>query len=298
MSEVKKGKGKIRFIVNLAIVVVLAVMSGFFAGNYYVKNFTGTVLAVTETEEVVRGNDVTNALKNSKGKSPADLSSVENFVLAEHYLNQKDFVYKNIDGKITSAGVTQGLKSYKVKKDGYILSEKVSASKFVKVADRFLYKIGDPTVKYYKGSNITGDFTATWTDKPENILNMEQYKEKYGSKPESFISYVVGTNTTIAEGCEAPKKLANGNYECKIQLDTYYSGMNYMYEIRTTSGSGNFPKFEEIFITFEITPNWDFVKIHYEEKYYVSIAVLGYTLCTSDLTDTFDYTTPWQNPLV
>lgn len=298
MSEVKKKKGKVRFIVNLAIVVVLAVMSGFFAGNYYVKNYTGAVLAVTETEEAVRGNDVVNALKKAKGKTPADLTSVENFVLAEHYLNQKDFVMKKINGVIESAGVKQGLSAYKALKDGYVLSEKVSASKFVKVADRFLYKIGDPTVKYYKGSNITSDFTASWSNKPENILNMDQYKEKYGAKPEAFISYVVGTNTTIAEGCTAPKKLANGNYECKIQLDTYYSGMNYMYEIRTTSGSGNFPKFEEVFVTFEITPDWDFVKIHYEEKYYVSIAVLGYTLCYSDLTDTFDYVTPWENPLV
>ena len=298
MSEVKNSKGKVRFIINIAIVVVLAVMSGFFAGNYYVKNYTGGVLAVTETEEAVRGNDVTTTLKKAKGKTPADLSSVENFILAEHYLNKKDFIYKKIDGKITSAGVTQGLKSYKAKKDGYILSEKVSASSFVKVADRLLYKLGDPTVKYYKGSNITSDFTASWNNNPNNIFSMEQYKERYGAKPESFISYVVGTNTIIAEGCEAPKKLANGNYECKIQLDTYYSGMNYMYEIRTTSGSSNFPKFEEIYLTFEITPNWDFVKIHYYEKYYVSIAVLGYTLCTSDLTDTFDYTTPWENPLV
>lgn len=297
MSEVKR-KRRVKYIFTFTIIFVLAVMSGFFAGNYYVKNYTGNVLAVTETEEAVRGDDVINALKNAKGKTPLDLSSVENFILAEHYLNQKDFVFKKIDGSIKSAGVTQGLSAYKALKDGYMLSEKVSASKFVKVADRFLYKLGDPTVKYYKGADITSDFTATWSDKPENILNMEQYKEKYGAKPESFISYVVGTNTIIPEGCEAPKKLSNGNYECKIQLDTYYSGMNYMYEIRTTSGSGNFPKFEEVHITFEITPDWDFVRIDYEEKYYVSIAVLGYTLCTSILTDTFDYTTPWENPLI
>lgn len=298
MSEVRRGISKRRYILNLAIVVVLAVMSGFFAGNYYVKNYTGGVLAVTESEEAVRGNDVKNTLRKAKGATPANLSSVENFVLAEYYLNQKDYVFKQTKGKITSAGVTQGMDAYKAYKDGYYVSEKVSASKFVKVADRLLYKKGDPTIKYYKGSNITSDYKATWSNTPKHIYNLEQYKEKYGSKPEAMINYVVGTNTIVAKGCTTPKKLANGNYECTIQVDTYYSVMNYMYEIRSTSGSENFPKFEEVHITFEITPDWDFVKIVYKEKYYVSIAVLGYTLCTANLTDTFDYSGTWENPIV
>ncbi len=289
---------KKRYFVNLAIVVILASLTGFFAGNYYVKNYTGSVLAVTETEEEVRGNDVKDTLRKAKGKNPSQLSSVENFILAENNLNQKTYIYKSIDGKITSAGVTQGLKSFKVLKDGYIMSEKVSASKFVKVADRTLYKVGEEKIDYYKGSDITSSYTASWGKKPTETWSIDTYKDKYGGRPEAFINYVIGTKTVVSAGCKAPKKLSNGNYECVIQTDTYFSCMNYMYEIRTTSGSGNFPKFESSIITFEITPDWEFVKIDYVETYSVSIAVLGYTKCVGKLTEKFSFDGDFKIPLV
>lgn len=289
---------KKRYFINLAIIVIFASLTGFFAGNYYVKNYTGAVLAVTETEEQVRGNDVSTTLKKAKGKTPANLSSVENFILAEYYLNQKDYIYKEVTGKVTAAGVTQGLHSFKALKDGYVMSEKVSSSKFVKVADRTLYKVGDESVNYYKGSDISSDYTATWKTEPSKLWTLDEYKEKYGCKPTAFIGYVIGTKSTLGSKSSTPKKLANGNYECTIVTDTYFSVMNYMYEIRTTSGSDNFPRMDSSTITFEITPNWDFVRIDYKESYSVSIAVLGYTKCSGVLTETFSYDGSWQNPLI
>lgn len=289
---------KKRYFVNLAIIVIFASLTGFFAGNYYVKNYTGTVLAVTESEEEVRGNDVKNTLKKAKGKTPANLTSVENFILAENNLNQKDYIYKEVTGKITAAGVTQGLHSFKVKKDGYIMSEKVSSSKFVKVADRTLYQIGSDGVNYYKGSDITSSYTASWKNTPTKVWTLDDYRDKYGANPEAFIGYVIGTKTTLGAKSTAPKLLPNGNYECTIVTDTYYSVMNYMYEIRTTSGSSNFPRMESSTITFEITPDWEFVSISYKESYSVSIAVLGYTKCSGSLAETFSYDGAWQNPLV
>lgn len=289
---------KKRYFINLAIVVILASLTGFFAGNYYVKNYTGTVLAVTESEEAVRGTDLKDAQKKSKGKTPAQMTSVENFILAENNLNNETYVYKETTGKIVAAGVSQGLKSFKALKDGYIMSEKVSASKYVKVADRTLYKVGDEEMFYYKGSGIKSDYTASWKSEPTSTWTIEQYRGKYGAKPQSCLGYVIGTHTVVEEECTKPKLLANGNYECTIKTDAYYSMMHYMYEIRTTSGSDNFPRFESSYLTFEITPDWKFVRIDYKESYSVSIAVLGYTKCSGTLTDKFSYDNSWENPLV
>lgn len=278
---------KKRYLINFTVILILSVFSGFFLGNYYSKNFGRNVEAVTISEETVRGKDVTNALKKASGKNPSQLTATENFVLAEYYLNQKTSVKRVVTGTITAAGINQSLFSEKIVHNGQVYSSKISASSMVKVAEVYKHNLGTDVIDVYKGS-VTSATTADFPTAPSSSMNMEQYKASFGSVPERFVTYVVGTKTVINES--AVTKNQAGNYVATLQLDTTYAVMNYVYEIKTTAGSSKLPYFKSVKITYEIDENWNLIKINTEESYDVSIAVLGYTGCTGQLQEVYTYT--------
>lgn len=277
---------KKRYIINFSIILILATVSGFFMGNWYNSNFGRQVQEVTVSEETVRGDDLQKTLKKASGKSPLDLTATENFILADYYLSQATSVHKHVSGAITAAGVKQTLVSDKIKHDGSVYSNKISVSSFVKVAELYKHNIGENVVSVYNG-NPTSSTEATFPNTPSSEMTTDEYKTKFGSPIDDFISLVVGTKTVINQS--KVTKTAEGNYEATLDLDTTYAVMNYSYEIKSTAGSSSLPYFKSIKLTFVIDNDWKLLSVKSSESYEVKIAVLGYTGCTAELLEEYTY---------
>ncbi len=277
---------KRRYIINFSIVLILAVATGLFVGNYYNTNFGREVQAVTVSEETVRGKDLSNALKKAKGKTPASLSATENFIIAEDILNNRTAVKKKTTGVITAAGIKQSLESQKIILNGEVYADKISASSMVKVAQLDRFKLGAEVVDIYNG-NVTSATTATWPASPSKQMSLADYKSKYGVTPERMISLVVGTKTVVDQS--AVTKNSKGNYTATITLDTTYSVMNYVHEIKATAESSKLPYIKSMVLTYEIDENWNLISYSTKESYDVSVAVLGFTGCKAEINNSFSY---------
>ena len=275
-----------RFYINICIIVVFAVFSGYFVGNFYLSNFVSADIDVNVSESVVR-DKMTDVFKRTANKSVSQISATDNFVLAEYYLNQRKSVRKTSTGKVTAQGITQDFYSQKILSENEFYYMKISSG-LLSIATKMYWTVGSDTVNFYKGKNIKTT-TATWSDTPSKTYTFDEYKEDFGIPAGGWLNYIVSSKTVITEG--VPKKLGNGNYQFELHLDKIYSTMNYKYEVKQTSGSSKNPRFKSSVITFEIDENWNFIQIDYKEKYEVAVKQLGgmFVETVGTITDTFEY---------
>lgn len=282
----KEKMTKKRYFINFAIILILATISGFYAGNYYNRNFGRNVAQVTVSEDYVRGDDLTKALKKSSGKTPMDLSAIENFVLADHYLSKQTSVHKHVTGAITAVGVKQSLVSDKIIHNGEVYASKISVSSFVKVAEVYRHKINEGNVEVYLGDPVSAT-EAKFPKTPSSTMTVEDYTSKFGVTPQRLISLVVGSKTVV--DASTVTKNEKGNYTATLQLDTTYSVMNYVNEIKQTAGSSKLPYFKSVKIVYEIDANWKLLSLTSYENYEVSVAVLGFQECSGEIFETYTY---------
>lgn len=294
----KKGFGK-RFWINLVVIIVVGIFSGYFVGNFYVNRYMGGVKAdVLPSEEAIRDN-VNTVLKKNKGKSPSQISATDNMILAEYYLNQRDYVKRSTYGDVKAAGVTQKLVSNKALVNGEYYSEEISQG-MVNLATKYYHTKGSNTVSVYKGS-VDKELNTNYDDVTPNNMSVDDFNAQNGVKATYFLNYIVSSNTVIAQNYVGKSKVGatvagrEGRkydkelYVFTLTLDNSYSVKNYMYKIKQTSNSSEFPGFKSIELTFMIDDDFTLYEISYNEVYNVNIAVLGQVTTTGKIIDLFDY---------
>lgn len=291
-----KKKIKTRVLINLVVVVLLGVFSGYVVGNYYKNNHLGGVTAdVIPSEETLR-DDINVVKRRTAGKTVSQISATDNFVIAEEKIYEYDNVKKLCTGTVTAAGFTQTLVATRIKDGNNYFGEEISCktgSVGVNYAQRFYYTEGVDNIPLYNGSDIT-ETSASWPASPSVNHTMESFRSTMGISPKHFQNYIVSSKTIVSE--ESLGKNANGNYVFKLHMDVSTSVKNYMYKIKATSGSAEFPSFVSAVVTFEIDDNWNFVRIDYDEEYKVSIKIIGRVTTTAKLTETFEYGGKYEIP--
>ena len=284
-----RKKIKTRVLINIVVVVLLGVFSGYFVGNYYANNVLGGVQAdLIPSEENLR-DDVNTVIKNNAGKSIDQISAVDNFVIAEDAIYKYAKVKKLCLGQITAAGVTQTLTATRIKDGDNYFGEEISCktgSIGVNYAQRFYYASGTDLVPVYNGTDIK-ESTATWPSQPSDNHTYDSFRGVMGIAPTHFQNYIISSKTIISQ--QYLGKTPEGNYKFSMVVDINTAVKNYMYKIKATSGSAEFPSFEKSYIEFEINDNWEFIKITYDEEYKVSIKVIGRVKTVADITETFEY---------
>lgn len=279
----KKSFGK-RFWINLAVIVVVAIFSGYFVGNFYVNRYMGGVKAdVLPDEETIR-DDINQVLKKNKGKSVAEVSPTDNYILAEYYMSQKDYVHRHTYGTVKAAGVNQKLVSNKAIVNGEYFSEEVSQG-VVNLATKYYHVKGSDQVTIYKG-DVDSDLNTSYTDVTPSTMSLADFNAQNGVKATYFLNYIVSSNTVLSEKYNGK---VGDRHSFTLTLDTSYSVKNYMYKVKQTSNSSEFPVFQSIELNFEMGDDFTLYKVDYKEVYKVVIKVLGPVTTTGILTDEFSY---------
>lgn len=272
-----------RFLINMIVIVVLGALSGLFMGNYYVKNFMGGVTAdFLPTEAAIR-DDVGAVVARCNGKSVTSLSATDNFIMAEYKLSTRDYVHKSTKGTVTAAGVSQKLVSDKAYVAGEYFGEEISSG-VVKLATKYYWVKGAENVTTYEGS-VSG-LSANYSGAAAQTKTLDAFNSEMGVKADQFINYIVSSKTVKNQKYNG---LVNGHHSFTIELDPVLAAKNYMYKVKKTSGSSEYPSFEKISFDFEIGDDWTIYSMHCRETYKVAIKLLGRVTTTGDMTDTFSY---------
>ena len=287
LTKAQKRRKLALQIVSMIMVVVVGAVGGFFAGSIYVSSKFNT--NYDNFSEAQYRDDVNTVLSStlnnpSGAKKPYEnVGAVNAFVTAEYVLSNKaEFEVTSMGSLQPSIGSKQSVYAYRCKKDGVVYLENISVG-MMSVAEKLIYR--NNVIEKYSGSNIT-QTSATWSTTFEEI-SYDAFKEENGNAVDNPISYVVSSKTATAQS-DTPKILANGLYQFSLVLSNDSSVMNYVKQMKRTSGLTSYPTFDSIVLTFTIDENYNFYKITATESY--TVVYFGVPAhCESVLTQTFSY---------
>lgn len=316
---------KRRFIINMVVIVVLAVVSGYFIGSYIAGS---RLIALTNSynELALRDIDEDSAIPNYfselpstylnkiqsvvSGKAPNQVSAIYAFMMAEYNTNTSGNVYKQITGSIAAKSmginVNQSILAHKQIKDGKIYIDKISYSSMAKVAFKAEHTIGEDTYIYYPGT-ANDESSATWGS--AEVKALSGYRDVYGNGIDYMCNYIVTPKTVQTTGASQvkQKKVSEHNdyyldgetyYEFNVGLDIrideatgdfVYGGVsNYMYEIKSTASANDFPVFSYCNLHVVVDSHYRLVEINIEENY--QIIAYGFNAnTTAKQTEMFSY---------
>ena len=134
-------------------------------------------------------------IAKSQGKTPADLSVADNFVLAEYNVSLANSFIAIGNGNVNTLGIAQSVYSSK-KYDGNKYTFESISKGMLSVAICDSYVKNSTKVSIYNGSDINSDGTnATWNY--ENDMTIKDYLAMVGNLPSAVQPYIISSKTII-----------------------------------------------------------------------------------------------------
>lgn len=272
----------------MGVLSVLAVFIGSGLGVWYFDNFLKSntdysadpadfVQSIDDTlTKNLSGINLANKVDwveyaKSQGKTPANFSPTDNFVLAQYNASIANSYSAIGEGHIKTMGQNQYFYSER-KFDGTKYSfVSISPSTIpALVADVAVCDImtkGSSSINSYQGPIKEGNKSADWT-----------YSASYTKDDYSILTGVAITDLHPYLICEKPGYETviassevtvdeNGNYVFTLELDKVNGVLKYVRQVKRTGGLAFLPEFSSIILTTTITPDWQLSHLHIEEKY-------------------------------
>lgn len=262
-------KRKVLNFISYALVGIIAVFFGYFAGNFYVANVLNKVDYSAFSESSLRddGASVYSQIISS-GRTPDRCSAVELFVAGEYLLGQQNAYRAEVNGEVQpSIGSTQSVWGYKSKNGSVFEVENVSKG-MLSVAEYSIYNADSGLAEIYAASKITNT-SAEYPTTPTSVMTYEEYRKEYGASPESpCVPYIVSSKTVVS-GTESVTSRGDGTYQISFALATDSSVINYIKQVKHMSGLKDYPTFRSIIVTAIIDSDLRLSYIRYDESYTV-----------------------------
>lgn len=284
-EAINKKNSKKSMLIRLLIVGFVGIFLGVSLGIYYnsqrldPNRYNFNVAELTD--------DVKPIKSEAQTKTPVELGAIKCCVLAFDTTFSCEKVEIIGVGLVKAMGVNQTINAKTVRNGDKIFTENVSVSKFAKALNRYYFTNNE--LKHYTGT-LNGK-TITWKTEADNIgggaiKTMQEYKSKYGSTLNEYMTYIVSSKTVISES--PVTKDEDGNYVFTLTLDKSKSVVNYVKTMKDTGGLIDYPNFTsnpEITVTMD--SNYRILKFVSKENYSVNVGITAKSVGT--LTNTFNY---------
>lgn len=260
-----------RFILGCVVVIVAAVVV------FLVIKNAGAGLSEVLIPE---GADTQNTyLAKPDSGNPNDLSATDNLFIAAGVLNAAGSFSAQSEGTSTSMGVSQGIRSNRTVVGKKAYKEVVSFSAFVKMGEQRYYNGNDYLIR---GSDRVESLdNVSWGDTATSVTK-EAYLNRYGYLPNQMTSYILNEESVLSgELVSADSGLYTFHYDLNVDL----APVNLLYEMRTSAGTSNYPKFLSADMTVVMDGDWTVKSIKTSAKY--EVAMLGGVVCEESMTETF-----------
>lgn len=277
-----------RTIINFILVIIIGIGSGIFLGSWYSYAILSNPIDYSQfSEEALRDdlNDIFKSVLNiknpteadkqnwvstakSKGFTPKNLTIAENFLLAEYNLQQASTFSAIGTGRVNTMGTNQSIYSAKYFDGNTYMFESISKG-IINVANCIVMDKGSNTATSIKGKNIT-ETSADWNGS-KTIMTTIECKETNGNTPDVVVPYIISSKT-ILDGGSIVEEVVEGKkyYICTFALDPIKSVLNYIKQVKQTSGLSDYPSFDNIAVTMKLDENWNLVEFNTNENYRVS----------------------------
>lgn len=205
-------------------------------------------------------------LAKSQNKTPASLSAVDNFILAEWNAIHSSSYSAVSTGKVLTLGINQMVSSTK-KYDGNAYTFEALSNGVVSVASLDYYQKNSMTAKIYTGStNKNGE--TKWNLDREIPYN--EYCDLIGTSITNVHPYIISSKT-VKNASEVKQDETTGNYNFSLILDETLGALKYTKQVKKTGGLSSYPEFVYINLNITIDKDWNLVAIEAKE-YYTAIA--------------------------
>lgn len=313
VTKERKQISRKRAILNFVLVCIIGVGSGLFLGSWYTYSLATTPINYSKdaTEFVDDINvafkkatklnnptedDIKNwvSIAKQNGVTPLNLTASENIMLAEYNLKNSNSYFVLGTGEVNVTIATQSIYSTKYFDGTTYLSENISKGTLT-VADCFVMDKGSNTVTSIKGSDVTST-SANWQGSDRSDMTVAECKEKSGVTPDTVNPYIISSKTIISGGT-IEEKVVDGKkvYSFSFNLDPINSVLNYIKQVKQTSGLTDYPEFDSITLTVVLDENWNFVEFNTLENYRVKFSGLK-PKCTGKLNMKFTINEPVTLP--
>lgn len=289
-----------RTVVNLGIIAMVGIISGVAVGAYFgpkkldPNRYNFEVSALRDDVDEIR--------TESAGKTPIQLGATKSCVLAFETTFNCNRVKVEGKGsvKATVMGVTatQSINACTIRMNDRLYYENICVGRFDFANTFNRYYVDGQNIAHYGGS-LNGD-TVTWSTRADNtsdnsIKTMEQYKARFGSAMNEYMTYIVSSKTVVS--ASNVTKNTEGHYEFNLTLDKSKAVVNYVKTMKATGGLKDFPDFtSEPQIYMVIDENYRIIKFTSYEKYTVTMGVRAKSDAT--LTNLFSYDQDFEFPLI
>ena len=266
-NQKRSKKHLIIQIVAIALVIVAGLGVGFYFGNFYLATkFKKVDYSQFNEEDILP--DFESVLEKNAGKSVAEVSAVDAFVLAQYNFEHAKSYTVSSKSSLSHNYGKQSIYVEKSLENGVFSMINISTSSMKNFATKV--SVTGDTVELFEGS-VTSDTTADWSTKSQTY-SQQEYKDMNGVAATALTPYIVSEKTLSENDSSAlsPRggiRLQNGNYKFSIKLNTTSSVLNYVKQIKYSSGISELPTFNILDISFEIDQNFNFVSITSNEEY-------------------------------
>lgn len=279
INKISYKESKKAVFINILIIALVAILSGYFIGNWIISKDNTDGLYDIDTNSLY--DNVLTIREEANGKSPIELGATKCAVLAIDTTGKQEYVQVIGDGRVLSMGVTQNIKAKQIRKGNEVFFENVSISSFVKATNRFYLKNGSITrIKgNVSGSNVVWNGSST-------TMTPDEYKSLMGASIYDYMSYIISSKTVVDSSEVTTTE--DGNYKFTLTLDKVNSVIEYVKNMKETGGLGDYPRFtENVSIEIVMDPNYRILTFTSNEKYEVKKGV--WLAATGTLTNTFTY---------
>lgn len=265
-------KKKIMNLISYALVGIIAIVMGYFGGNFYYANFMDKVDYSQFEASALRDDEVAVYNRVKAKLTPDRSSAIELFVAAEYQLKNTEKYNAAVTGEVQpSIGSKQLVSGTKGRNGDEVYLENISKG-MMSVAERYSYSISEKQAIIYhaEGGAIVDMSTVNYSENPSWTMTEQEFLKEYGTAPDNpCIPYIASSKTCIA-GTESVRSIGDGTFEIKFNLTKDSSVVDYVKQIKHMSGLSSYPTFKSIAITAVIDSDFRFVSLYYEESYTVT----------------------------
>ena len=265
-----------------AATIALGVVGGVIVGkNVFVSKLNYGAIDIAENEQ-----DFSETFARYKGMNKNryfdSFSNVELANIALMNLEEKDYYYTLTTGQVIAAGVKQAIHSTYIKNQNNYFEESLSASSFVKAANRFYQN--DEGISWYKGKYKDIN-TSSYANAKETNYTLDDFEKDWG-KPVSRPCIYIISNRSYQSG-ELTKN-NDGTYKLELNLDPTLSVLRYVKQMKMTGNLSEEPIFHKVKLIFEVDSELNILSFSTDEIYDVHM-VIDAKDSKASLTQTYYY---------
>ena len=247
-------------------VIAVGIIAGILVGRNVFKYDAYAGMDITDAETDY--NEVYEKYKKTdSSKYFSEFNNVELANISLLKLGDYENFYTITEGNVEAAGVKQTIHGTTIKDGNEYFEEAISASSFVKSANRF-YQDDDGAV-WHKGKYVdinTGDYSSA----KKTNYTIDEFNETWGKSLTRACIYIVSDKSCLSSTINDN---GDGTYTIDVDLDPTLSVLRYVKQMVMTGGLSEAPVFHSVKLTFVVDKDVNLLTFKTNEVYDVHMVI-------------------------